>query len=358
MQVWITGVASPRGTARVAAEVEAAGWDGLLVVDSQNLSGDPYVALGMAAAATSRLGLGTGVTNCVTRHAAATACAIVSVDRIAGGGRAVLGIGRGDSALAHLGRAPARPAVFERYLRQLQTYLRGDGVAFDDIDIPATWHRRCRGWSWRMRRPTAGSAGSPIVRPKVQVEAAASGPAVIAIAARHADRVMFALGADEERIAWGIGVARKARADAGLDPAGISFGAYLNVGCSPDIEVARGLVKGGLTTFARFSVMHGKASGPVSETDRAVLHDLRHAYDMKAHTRGDSAQAGVLTPAFIDRFAVTGTPEQCIERIQRLAALGLERIAITGALRGVSEAEAAKSRALLEREVLPVVKGG
>src|SRR4051812_26284703 len=73
---------------------------------------------------------------------------------------------------------------------------------------------------------------------------------------------MFALGADEERIAWGIGVARKARQDAELDPERTAFGVYLNCGCSPDIDVARGLVKSGLTTFARFSVMHGKASGP------------------------------------------------------------------------------------------------
>lgn len=63
-----------------------------------------------------------------------------------------------------------------------------------------------------------------------------------------------------------------------------------------------------------------------------------------------------MTPAFIDRFAITGTPEQCITRLQRLAALGLERVAITGALRGVSEADAAKSRTLLEQEVLPAVR--
>ena len=40
----------------------------------------------------------------------------------------VLGIGRGDSALAHLGRAPARLAWFERYLANLQAYLRGDAI--------------------------------------------------------------------------------------------------------------------------------------------------------------------------------------------------------------------------------------
>ena len=356
MKFWITGVASPRSSARTAAQMEEAGWDGLLVVDSQNLSGDPYVALAMAATATSRLGLGTGVTNCVTRNAAATACAIASVDRVSGG-RAVLGIGRGDSALAHLGRAPARPAVFERYLRQLQTYLRGEAVAFDDIDIPESVAPPLSGLELADAPPASRIDWIAAGRgPKIQVEAAASGPTVIAIAARHADRVMFALGADEDRIAWGIETARAARLKAGLDPDGISFGAYLNVGCNPDMEVARSLVRGGLTTFARFSVMHGKASGPVSEQDRAVLHDLRNAYDMKAHTRGDSAQAGVLTPAFIDRFAVTGTPDQCIDRLQRLAALGLERVAITGALRGVSEIDAAKSRALLEQEVLPAVR--
>jgi 5,10-methylenetetrahydromethanopterin reductase len=355
MEYWITGVASPRGSARVAAEVETAGWDGLLVVDSQNLSGDPYIALAMAATATTRLGLGTGVTNCVTRHASATACSIVSVDRISNG-RAVLGIGRGDSALAHLGRAPGKPRVFERYLRQLQTYLRGEAVAFEDIDIPTDVAPPLSGLALADAPPASRIDWIAGRGKKVPVEAAASGPTVIAIAARHADRIMFALGADEERIAWGIGVAREARVAAGLDPDCIKFGAYLNCGCSPDIDVARGLVKGGLTTFARFSVMHGKASGPVSDQDRAVLHRLHDAYDMKAHTRGDSAQAGTLTQDFIDRFAVVGTPDQCAGRLRRLAALGLDKIAITGALRGVSETEAAASRALLEKEVLPAVR--
>ena len=135
MQLWNTGVASARGAMRQARELEEAGWDGMLVVDSQNLSGDPYVSLALAATVTTRLGLGTGVTNSITRHAAVTATSIASVDRVSGG-RAVLGIGRGDSALAHLGRAPARLAQFDRYLRHLQTYLKGESVDFDEIDIP------------------------------------------------------------------------------------------------------------------------------------------------------------------------------------------------------------------------------
>jgi 5,10-methylenetetrahydromethanopterin reductase len=357
MQLWTTQAAAPRASARTARQAEEAGWDGMLVVDSQNLSGDPYVALAMAATTTTRLGLGTGVTNNVTRHAAVTACSIASVHRLSGG-RAVLGIGRGDSALAHLGRAPSRLPAFERYVRQLQTYLAGDSVPFEDIDIPTTVAPPMSELELADAPPASRIAWLDPAMGKVPVEVAASGPRVIAIAAKHADRVMFALGADEERITWGIDLARKTRQQAGLDPDGVSFGTYLSCGCNADASAARNLVRGSLTTLARFSVMHGKANGPVSDGDRAVLLDLRNSYDMRSHTRGDSPQAAVLTEAFIDRFAIAGPPDHCIRRLQRLAALGLDKVAITGSLRGVSEADAVTSRRLLEAEVLPALRGG
>lgn len=355
MQLWTTGVASARGSARTAQEIEAAGWDGMLVVDSQNLSGDPYVSLALAATATHRIGLGTGVTNSVTRHAAATAAAIASVDRISNG-RAVLGIGRGDSALAHLGRAPARLAQFERYLRHLQTYLRGESVSFDEIDIPNEMAPPASALELHDAPPASriGWIADGLKRaPKVPVEVAASGPKVIAMAALHAERVMFTLGADVERLEWGIALARETRKTAGLDPDGIAFGAYVNLGCHGNREVARSLVRGGLTTFARFSVMHGKANGPVSTKDRAVLEALRSNYDMRKHTQGDSRQAGTLTDDFVDRFAIVGTPDHCIERLRTLARLGLDKVAISGGMRGVAADDAAVGKQLVVDHVLP-----
>ena len=359
MQLWTTGVASARGAARTAQEIEAAGWDGMLVVDSQNLSGDPYVSLALAATVTTRIGLGTGVTNSVTRHAAATATAITSVNRISNG-RAVLGIGRGDSALAHLGRAPARLAQFERYLRHLQSYLAGQSVSFDEIDIPHEAAPPLSGLHLHDAPPASrigwiadGLKGGQ----KVPVEVAASGPKVIAMSALHAERVMFTLGADTERLAWGIALAKKTRKDAGLDPDAIAFGAYVNLGCHGDMGAARGLVRGGLTTFARFSVMHGKANGPVSAKDRAQLETLVTNYDMKAHTRGDSRQAGTLADDFVDRFAIVGPPDRCIERLRALKALGLDKVAISGGMRGASAEDAAVSKWLVAKQVLPGMRG-
>jgi 5,10-methylenetetrahydromethanopterin reductase len=351
LEFWTTGVASARGAARAAREIEAAGWDGMLVVDSQNLSGDPYVSLALAATVTSRIGLGTGVTNSVTRHAAATATAITSVNRVSNG-RAVLGIGRGDSALAHLGRAPARLAQFERYLRHLQAYLRGEAVSFAEIDIPpevappmSELHLHDAPSASRIDWIAGGA--------KVPVEVAASGPKVIAMAALHAERVMFTLGADVDRLAWGIALAQQVRKEAGLDPDGVAFGAYVNLGCHDDIEAARRVVRGGLTTFARFSVMHGQANGPVSPGDRAVLEALRTNYDMRRHTSGESRQAGTLTDDFIDRFAIVGSPARCIERLRGLAALGLDKVAINSRGRGAPADETATSWRLVAERVLP-----
>ncbi len=354
MQLWTTGVASARGSARAAREAEEAGFDGMLVVDSQNLSGDPYVSLALAATATTRLGLGTGVTNSVTRVAAVTATSIASVDRISGG-RAVLGIGRGDSALAHLGRAPARLAQFERYLKQLQTYLRGEAVPFDQIDIPFETAPPMSELELA-DAPPASRIGWMAEGRKVPVEVGASGPKVIAMSALHADRVMFTLGADVERLSWGIALARQTRKDAGLDPDGVRFGAFINMACHTDRAAARGVVRGGLTTFARFSVMHGKANGPVSAKDKAVLESLRNSYDMKAHTRGDSRQAGVLTDDFVDRFAIAGPPDHCVARLRSLAALGLDKVAISGGTRGADPAHAEASKDLIRREVIPAMR--
>jgi 5,10-methylenetetrahydromethanopterin reductase len=351
MEIWNLGVARPRGAAADARRLEEAGWSGAALVDSQNLSGDVYVALALAAEATDRIGLSPGVTNPATRQAATTAGAIASVQRIANG-RAVMAIGRGDSALAHLGRSPARLASFERYVHNLKRYLAGESVPFADIEM-----------SEETAPPLVelGLAGAPQSSriawigdvPRVPLEVAATGPRVIGIAARHADRIMFSLGAEPERLAWGIEVARKARRDAGLDPDAISYGAYVNAACHPSIDASREIVRGGVTTHARFSVMHGQVAGPVSASERQVLDAVHDHYDMRAHTRSDSPQAAFVTADFIDRFAIVGTPDHCVARFQELAALGLSKFVLSGV--GARDADGAVARSLFESQVLPAL---
>jgi 5,10-methylenetetrahydromethanopterin reductase len=356
VEVWTMGVAWPATAARAATRAEAAGFDGLGVVDSQSLSGDPYVALALAARETERLRLGTAVTNPVTRHPAVTAAAAASL-QVASAGRFTLGIGRGDSALAHLGRAPAPVQTFERYLSIVQAYLRGDEIGFDEL-----------GFHESVSPPlgSLGLAGGPTASrlqwlppglSKVPVDVAATGPRVIAAAARHADRVMLAVGADPERVRWGIETARAARAEAGLDPGAVAVGAFVNVVAHPNIAMARTLVSGGVATFARFSVMHGTVSGPFDAGERDALAAVHSAYDMTRHTQVGSPQAAALTPEFIDRFGVVGTADACLRRLTDLVGLGLDKLVVTGPTVGADPAEARSAVERFTAEVLPALRG-
>lgn len=350
MEFWTLTNSSPTRAVRAAQRAEAAGWDGINVVDSQNLSGDSYVALTAMALSTERIAIGTGVTNPVTRHPAVTASAIASVQRLSNG-RAVLGIGRGDSALAHLGKAPASVKVLESYLIALQGYLRGDDVPFEALGFAE---------SSAPDVATLGLADTPDESrlrwlndrdTKVPVEVASTGPRVIKTAAALGERVMLAVGADPGRLAWGIETARQAAREAGRD---IRLGAYINMACHPDTEVARALVQGGLTTFARFSIMHGKVRGTISASQAQVLEQLHHQYDMNEHTRADSKQAAVLTPEFIDQYAIVGPPETCIRRLQELSQMGIDKVTVIGPTAGVDRDAARDAEVMLAKEVLPL----
>src|SRR3954451_23759885 len=199
-ELWTTGIPDPRSITRHAAAAEAAGWDGFAVVDSQNLTADCWVGLTIAAAATTTIGLGTAVTNPVTRLPALTACAAASV-HLASGGRVTIGIGRGDSALSHLGKAPASVAALEHYLKVLQAYLRREEIDFADLGIDADLAPDVESLNLKTRAMASRVNIVPADLPKIVVEVSSTGPKVIEAAARQADRVMLAVGADPKRIA-------------------------------------------------------------------------------------------------------------------------------------------------------------
>lgn len=328
MEFWTSSAAMPSRMAAYAKQAEAIGWDGLSTVDSQNLSGDPYVSLAMAGAATTRLGLMTGVTNVATRAAAVTATSAMSVQKISNN-RMTLGIGRGDSALAHLGRAPARVKWFENYLIALQAYLRGEEVPFENAGILDAVAPKVENLALA-DTPTSSAIHWAAGMPKVPVEVASTGQKVIGIAARHADRIMFALGAGTERIKWGIATARAAASAAGRDPDSLQYGAYVNVVCHDDLAMAREMGRAGTSLFARFSVMHGKVSGPADESQMQVFKNVHDRYDMNKHAQAGGGQTTALTDEFMDAYAIIGPATHCLERLQELNALGIEKFAITG----------------------------
>jgi 5,10-methylenetetrahydromethanopterin reductase len=336
MQLWTMRTPEVGTVERQAERAEAAGWDGVTFTDSQNLVGDPFVAVALAAGATEHLRFATGVSNVATRLPAALATVAATVNETSGG-RFVLGIGRGDTALFHLGRKPQPVAAFADAVVQLQTYLAGGTVDCGGFPSRIQWLDRAQ-------------------RGKVPLDIASSGPRVIDLAARVAEHVTFAVGADPERVAWAIGLARKAAADAGRDPDEISFGAYVNVGCHPDLDIARSLISGGVAAFAHFSAMPGSTGAGLADQDKAIVAEVGRRYDSREHLRNTAEHTDPLQPEFVDRFAVVGPPDTCVARLAELAELGLERFIITSATFGAGRDEARIAERLLTTEVLPALR--
>lgn len=113
----------------IVAETELAerlGYDAVWLGDSQMIWREMYVLLGAAAKATSRVWLGTGVTNPITRLPAVTASAITTLQELSGG-RGILGVGTGDSSVRILGMKPATLAGLEQLVNQVRcNFFRGE----------------------------------------------------------------------------------------------------------------------------------------------------------------------------------------------------------------------------------------
>ena len=223
-ELYLHTFAIPGRVAETARWAEEAGFTGLLVADSQSLTSDVWVELAMASAQTTRLLLGPGSTNPRTRHLTVTASAAATL-QAESGGRAVLGLARGDSALTHAGLTAPTVAEFEDDVLDVQTLLAGRETA---NGLALRW--------------LAGAGQA-----KVPVRVAATGPRVVAAAARHADGVDLTVGAKAERLTAAVAMIHDAAGD--RRP---SIGAYINVAVHDDPALARDLVRGSAATFARF----------------------------------------------------------------------------------------------------------
>src|SRR5215510_9350997 len=123
----VPGTAPMPQLMRLIQDIEAAGFEGAGILDSQVISRDSFVTLGQAAAHTSRLRLFPAVTNPLTRHASVLAGAIQTVEELAPG-RVSFVIGTGYTSASTIGRKPATLAEMRACIGAVKTLLAGREV--------------------------------------------------------------------------------------------------------------------------------------------------------------------------------------------------------------------------------------
>jgi 5,10-methylenetetrahydromethanopterin reductase len=337
---------------RFARQFEDWGWDGVAVGEAHGLLPDPYVVLGLAAAATTTLKVGTAVA--VPLRAPLLAADAMATVHALSGGRAAFSLGRGDGAMKVLRRRPLRVREFEEYLRALQAYLHREDVESDGV--VSTMSR-------------LDDFDPSLALPPPPVNVAATGPRTIELAARWADGVSFSVGADVRRLRNAIELAHEACGAVGRDPDTLDFGCYLQVAVTDgDETAAREAIRGLVVTHARFSGFEARPTGDVAtaehgryrqavETMEAVYHDPRGGV---ARTEGgrpgeiDFYPRDAGADDLIDQFAIAGTATYCAERLGEIVELGVGRIYIGTRAVGVDLDERNAER--VGREVLPLLR--
>jgi 5,10-methylenetetrahydromethanopterin reductase len=264
-----------------------------------------YVALATVAGATSHIGLGTAVTNPYTRNPALTAAAIATIDELSGG-RARLGLGAG-GGLGAYGIDRARPV---RALRETTEIVRrltsNQRVHFD-------------GQLFSLRDT---QLDFPAIR-SVPVYLAARGPKILELAGEIADGVIIGGFADARGLGYAQSMVERGLKKSGRDSDGIDRISWLYVSAAADRQKAR-------LAVSRIVLASLVTSRPIlDQLDIDLPRELIEHLDSTgwAFPRETPAEASALLPDHVlDAFAVYGTPDDCIARIEHIRASGLNHV--------------------------------
>ena len=236
--VVLQGVDPPGVFCGMVEEIESLGFDHLWLTDSSLHARNCYSYLTLAATRSSRLLIGTAVTNPATRHPAITAAAAATVDEIAAG-RMILGIGAGDRPLLALGLEPSRLATVEAAISAIRQLWRGETV-----NLRTAGSRTGGSRTGGSRTAGSGTDGSSTdgsrpgefsltgahlrfpARAGIPVYVSASGPKTLDLAGRIADGVILLVGLFPEALDWAISRVARAADTAGRPRPHIAVFAY------------------------------------------------------------------------------------------------------------------------------------
>ncbi len=278
---------------------EALGYHGLWFGDSHLIWREVYVTMGAAARATTRATLGTAVTNPLTRHVTVTASAAFTLHELSGG-RAIVGIGAGDSGVRTFGGKPARLADLERAVLTIRALHRGETV-------------------------DTGEGTARIVAAKdarIPIYIAGSGPKILDLAGRVCDGAIILVGLDEQFIRGAIACVHKGARAAGRDPAAIRTVLWVPAALMDDPEAVRSVK----AHIARIIIRPLPVD--LGAEDMKVVRAVKASYDYYHHMEEAADHGRVVPDGMVPRFALAGDPARIREQVKAAFAAGIDQVAI------------------------------
>ena len=327
---WAKGdPAAPLRTLQIARAADQAGIDAIWV--SEDPEGwDAFALLGALANVTSHCQLGTSVTSPWPRNPNLLAASVATVDQISGG-RAVLGLGRGQVEWHRdaLGVETGSPLAA---LRETIALLRAWWQPPYRADSPPGGHFRIRQWERSV---------TPLHPPPIYL--AAAGLRTLALAGELADGVIFNVLTSEQAVREAIPHVRQTAAAAGRDPQALAFILRTELLLVEHSTSERKAISRAKSVFALLAGLPGMSSlyqVAGYDTD-AIIAGVRAAMRTDEilasgggfpalRRTGDLAAARAAIPDdFIHRLALIGSPVDLAPRLAVLRDLGVTCLSVT-----------------------------
>ena len=266
---------------QMARLAEASGCENLWVIDGQDVYPDPWTTAALCAVNTSRIRIGPGVTNPLTRHPRVTANAMLSIHELSAG-RAILGLGTGDNAVRTLGWKPAKISV----LREAVEICR-QRFERERVDIP--------------------------------IYIAAGGPRLNVYACQAADGIIVpGIGTPQDLRRTLERVAQAAH-ETGRDLKTLPVLYYVGFSISRDRGEAYDEARGGLARRVLNFVYNPSYFPPELEPLRAEIDRIAAGYDYRDHLKSHVEHASLVSDKMVETAGIAGTPEDVIAKFQALS---------------------------------------
>jgi 5,10-methylenetetrahydromethanopterin reductase len=299
----------PKEVAEWCRAAEDCGFERVGLVDSQSIYRELYVSCTAALHATKTITIGPRVTNALTRHPSVTASALVTMAELAPR-RIFAGIGTGDSALINIGMRPIKLAALEEFVRCVRALMRGEHVSYQGSELHLTWSKT-----------------------EIPIYVSAHGPKTLEFSGKLADGVIYGDGVGQEIVKDALSCVAAGAAKAGrkVEDVDIWWGLCGNVADSRDAAMSR--IKMLLAAKANHLARFPEQNKHVPPQFRDVLDRIHRGYSYLEHQKPgeNTTNARLVSESGLEnylagRYAIVGTPPECIERLSELEDMGVRKI--------------------------------
>ncbi len=310
---------SPRDLIDEVRQGEEMGLGAVFISERFNVK-EAATLSGAAGAVSSEIGIATAATNHTTRHPMVTAAYAMTMHRLTGG-RFSLGLGRGIAPIFKgFGLAPITTAQVEDFVGLMRRIWRGEVVV---------GHNGPAG--------TYPLLAMPGYSDDIPLTFTAFGPKSLALGGRLFDAVVLHTFFTDETTERCVRAVKRAAEEAGRDPRRVRvWSCFATVGDHLPADLRLKKTVGRMATYLQ---AYGDLMISTNRWDPAVLErfranefvrGFRGALDASATTE-QLEHVATLIPGEWLAAAATGSPEQCVAKIQAQFDLGCDGVILHGA---------------------------